>query len=758
MAPVDAGILGKLIVAQQAAVALPDEARLAAFLREALLQAPGVAGAEFVLGAGEHTPNADAGTAEPSIPPTAMVVPLATRHGDYGRLVLTVSDPAAFAPYLDFIKNMTGAVAANLEGRYHAAQLARRNEELAQVKGQLEAALRESETVYRWVVTTMAEGVIFQGAAGEILTVNPAARKILRMSEGEVVGHTIAEMFKGAIQEDGSAFTQEQLPPMVTLRTGQPQTDQVMAIRLPDDGIVWVSINTQALTSTTETLPHAVVITFRDITERREAEKELRHHQEQLEQRTVELALARDAAEAANKAKSVFLANMSHELRTPLNAILGFSSMLRREPQLDADLREKLDIINRSGEHLLNIINDVLEIARIEAGRLQLETAPFDLSGTLGTIAEMMELRGRDKGLSLRLEQAPGVPRYIRADEARLRQVLINIIGNALKFTERGGVSIRLGLKRDGRELIVIEVEDTGPGISEEDQKRLFKPFVRLVEGGAQKGTGLGLAISHQYLQLMGGSIGVTSSVGRGSIFRIELPFERTTQAEILGLERPAHAEEVVALAPRQPTYRILVAEDNRDNQVLLVKLMTDLGLDVKAADNGEECANIFQEWHPHLIWMDRRMPVMDGLEATQRIRALPGGQDVKIVAVTASVFKDQQQQMLDAGMDDFVRKPFRFNEIYDCLAKHLGVRYLYKAAEAEAAPHVELTPAMLAVLPAAMRRDLKDALESLNTARIEAVIGEVSRVDEALARSLSRLTEDFEYPVILAALAAETR
>ncbi len=499
----------------------------------------------------------------------------------------------------------------------------------------------------------------------------------------------------------------------------------------------------------------------RDITERRRTEAELHRYKDHLEeivqQRTAELLLARDAADAANKAKSVFLANMSHELRTPLNAILGFSAMLRLEPDLAKGQREKLDIINRSGEHLLQLIDDVLEIAKIEAGRLQLEVAPFDLAAMVHDVTDLVRLRAEQKGLELIVDQSSAFPRYINGDEARLRQILVNLTGNAVKFTQAGSITIRLGLKQNAQPHLVMEVEDTGPGISAEDKKRLFKPFVQLGETGEQKGTGLGLTISRQFAELMGGTISVTSEFGKGSVFRVELPVELAEEASISALLRPATAGEVVGVEPGTPRHRILIAEDQAENRQLLSQLMSRIGLDVKTAEDGRECVRLFQEWHPHLIWMDRRMPVMDGIEATRRIRALPDGRDVKIVAVTASAFAEQQQEMLDAGMDHFVRKPYRFDEIYGCLAKQLDLRYVYETRPEDAATAAaELTPAMLMALPAPLRKELKEALESLDSDRIDGAIEQVGEIDSELSRILSRLSAHFDYPAILKALAAD--
>lgn len=498
-------------------------------------------------------------------------------------------------------------------------------------------------------------------------------------------------------------------------------------------------------------------VTFPDITERKEAEEALRIHKEHLEktvtQRTEELRLARDAAETANKAKSTFLANMSHELRTPLNAILGFSRMMQQDESLSDAQHETLNIINNSGEHLLKLINDVLEIAKIEAGKVQLQIAAFDLHGLVREVADMMRLRAEQKGLQLELDQSSEFPRYIKGDEARMRQILVNLISNAVKFTETGTVTIRLAIKNNARHHLLIEIEDTGPGIGEEDQQRLFRPFVQLPEGAMHVGTGLGLSIVRQFVQLMGGTISVKSTLGNGALFRVTLPLDEADEREVDRLSGENHGE-IIGLSPGQPTYRILIAEDQHDNQLLLSKLMTDIGMDVKVANNGEECIQVFNEWKPDLIWMDRLMPVMDGVEATRRIRKLSGGNKVKIVAVTASAFKEQQTELLAGGMDGFVRKPYRFSEIYDSLAQQLGLKFIYRdALSTDEHTHTSLSPERFSELDDDVRKVLRDALNTLDSERITAVINLIARQDPVLAQTLKQLANNYDYPTILSAL-----
>ncbi len=476
----------------------------------------------------------------------------------------------------------------------------------------------------------------------------------------------------------------------------------------------------------------------------------------QVAERTRELEIAKNAAERANRAKSSFLAHMSHELRTPLNSILGFSAMVRDAPELSEKHREDLATVCRSGEHLLGLIDDVLDTAKIEAGRVTLSHTSFDLGDLVRDCIVMMRVRASDKGLELISHSDPDVPRFVRSDAGKLRQVLVNLIGNAVKFTERGSVAVRLSAQRvdAGRDIrLVLEVEDTGIGIAPEDQARIFDVFVQAGQSAAQKGTGLGLSITQQFVQMMGGSIQVESSIGNGSLFRVEFPVQEAEEPEAVA---PIEDRgQVLDLAPGQPDYRILIVEDKRENWLLLQRILEDAGFQVRIAENGAQGVEMFRTWQPHLIWMDIRLPVMGGLEATGRIRALENGRRVKIVGLTASAFIQQREEFLAAGLDDLLRKPYRREHIFDCMARHLGLQYVYKegARVGAAEPVAALRPEVLAMLPETLRKELADALVRLDAGPIREVIDRVSKLDSQLGEVLSRCAKRFAYTEILNAL-----
>jgi PAS domain S-box-containing protein len=612
--------------------------------------------------------------------------------------------------------------------------------------------LLESEAKYRRIVDTASEGIWVLDPDSLTTFVNARMADMLGYACEEMIGHAITDfMFEQELQDHSTLMDNQSL--VLAERYER-------RFRCKNGNTVWMHVSATPILDDENKFQGSFAM-FTDITQTKLAEMELRQYKDQLEatvqQRTAELLLARDAAEAANKAKSVFLANMSHELRTPLNAILGFSSIMRMNPLHQENDRRYIDIINRSGEHLLSLINNVLEMAKIEAGRVQLNEAPFDMGSMVRDVVNMMQERAAEKGLQLQINQSSGFPRYLIGDESRLRQVLINLVGNALKFTQKGGVIIRLGTKNNSTSHLLIEVEDSGLGIAPEDQKRIFEPFVQLGQLPDNKGTGLGLSITRQFVQLMKGQISLESKPGTGSLFRVDLPLKPTEETDITNLNSLKERErEVVGLVPGQAVYRILIIEDQLENQLLLVHLMESVGFQFKVANNGKQGVELFQSWQPHLIWMDRRMPVMNGLEATKIIRRLPGGKDVKIIAVSASAFLEQRTEMLEAGMDEFVRKPFSAYEIYECLARQLGVKYLYSEGSSSAVQTEVLSPDMFSVLPKDLCRDLENAVKSLESERIKLIIQQIAKYDQRLTKVLTQLNDNYDYPAILKALRPE--
>lgn len=489
---------------------------------------------------------------------------------------------------------------------------------------------------------------------------------------------------------------------------------------------------------------------------------------------------AQEASDAANQAKSQFLANMSHELRTPLNVILGFSQVMNRDLSLKGEHRDNLEIISRSGEHLLSLINDVLDMSKIEAGQITLKQTSIDLYRLLDILEEMLQPRAESKDLQLIFECASDVPQYVKTDDSKLRQILINLLGNAIKFTQQGSVRLRVRGKqgeqgeqrKSGKlrksippnpstsplpQIITFEIEDTGSGIADDELEHLFKAFFQTETGrNSQEGTGLGLSISQKFVQLMGGEISVSSTLGEGTIFRFDIEVG-TAQATDFQDSKPR--KQVVGLAANQPAYRILVVDDRWENRKVLIKLLTSVGFNCKEAANGQEAIAVWESWKPHLIWMDMRMPVMNGYEATKQIKATPQGHKTIIIALTASTFEDERSVVLASGCNDFVCKPFEESVIFEKMAEQLELSYVYEQeqpafndkkakSQGDKLSVADITE-NLAQMPADWLNELHQAAIQLNTKQTLKLIQQIPAENSSLANVLTNWLYEFQFDKI---------
>ncbi len=597
-------------------------------------------------------------------------------------------------------------------------------------------ALFHSEETFRSVTSAALSAIMVLGPDGHTVLWNRAAERMFGWSEEEVIGRRMHEyLVPGEHRARHCEGFRE------FRRTGRGRLVDTTAelVALTKDGRqIPVEMSLSAVRRGHEW--HAVAI-LNDITERQRVKREL--------------VRAREAAEQANRAKSIFLANMSHEIRTPLNAILGFSQLLRRDPSLGPAHGAKVDSIIRGGEHLLELISDILEVSKLESGCIDVTPGTFDLRELLGDVEDMFRPRLEASHVSLNTTVSKLLPKHVRTDDRKIRQILVNLIANAAKFTERGVISVRAHVRGIGSELrLVLEVEDSGAGIADDDLKRIFEKFVQTKAGAGKGGTGLGLAICREYARRMGGDLTVASTLGVGSRFCLDIPVAIGCAADVTPM---ASTRGVLGLAPTQERLRILVVDDATDNREVLRELLGTIGFHVRTADSGAKAVSTAAGWEPHVVLMDIRMPGMDGYEATRSIkRALPA---THVIAMSASAFREDADRAAAAGADGFIPKPFPEAVLLSTIRDVAGVSYEFVDP---------LAPSLAASSPEfATRESLLSALSSLSEStrqslRVALATGDMDRFLDELSRSsitsgacsvLQRLARDFAYDNLLGLL-----
>jgi PAS domain S-box-containing protein len=588
------------------------------------------------------------------------------------------------------------------------------------------------------IVDYSNDAIVGKSLDGTIINWNRGAERLYGYRAEEVIGQPVAIL----LPDDRSDELREIIS---KLQQGEIVSEETVR-RKKDGTLIDVALTVSPIKNSRGEVMAASAIT-RDISERKQVELQILNLNRQLEE-------SASAAEAANRAKSTFLSTMSHEIRTPMNAILGYAQLMARDPELSDESKTNLKIIGRSGEHLLGLINDVLDMSKIEAGRVELNPATFNLSRLLSDLAAMFRLRAGAKGLRFEMSMDGESVPYVVADEGKTRQVLINLLGNAVKFTDLGDIDLRVRVEQRAADELWLSatVADTGRGVTGEDQKTLFEPFNQVRSGqDSLKGTGLGLAISRKYARLMGGDITVTGNPGGGSIFRLEIPIQRGDAGIATKRTTPRR---VVAIRAGQAIPRILVVDDHYENRDWLQKLLGSIGFSVRGADNGEMAIQIWQDWHPELILMDMHMPVMDGLVATQKIKLTPQGRKTIVIALTASALGEDRRAVSESGADDFLSKPCHEDELLERMRQLLNLTFEYQ--EAEAAEGLQtgdvspLTAKQLEQLPRELIDAIRDATLTGNKKLLNKLTQQVhSGGHPESAQGLQALADRYDYDTL---------
>lgn len=493
----------------------------------------------------------------------------------------------------------------------------------------------------------------------------------------------------------------------------------------------------------------------KDVTAQQEAEAALQRLNTNLErlveERTSQLKAAIETAEIASQVKSRFIANMSHEFRTPLHGIMGFSQLLLKDRRITPDQESSLIVIQRSSEHLLSLVNEVITLSKVEAGMLTYESKDVNLHHLCEGVEDLFSLQAVSKDIQLQIQLASDVPKYVRTDAKKLRQILINLLGNALKFTKRGNVGCQVQWRPSESESpsseLCFTIQDTGPGIPSHLLPQLFTPFAQdPLTCETFGGIGLGLTLCQRFIQLMKGDIAIESVEGQGTTVSFHIPVELGEPV----LEPTVSEATVAGLAGPTLPYRILVVEDYPDNREILLMMLEAVGFEVKEAENGQEAVDINRTWQPHLIWMDLQLPLLNGLEATKIIKDQDPNPPV-IIAITAQALESDEVKALKAGCDDYLRKPYQATQVFDKMAQHLDITYRYETLNpSRTSEPVSLTTDALANMPSSWIQLLYDAAIMLDEDMLNLLLRDIPDDQNSLKSSLEYLMNTYQYDVIM--------
>ncbi len=598
---------------------------------------------------------------------------------------------------------------------------------------------KQTEEKFRDLLDSAPDAMVVVDNDGKMVLVNAQVEKLFGYRREELLGQPVEILMPEALRKRHVGHRRDFMA-----RSSEPRpmgSGLELFARRKDGTEFAVEISLGPIKTAEGILVSAAI---RNVTDRKLAEQRIVNLNRRLE-------VAAREAEAANRAKSVFLSTMSHEIRTPMNAILGYAQLLLRDPSLSEAAKENLAIIGHSGEHLLTLINDVLEVSQIEAGRIEQHLKPFNLSQLLQQLAATFRLRAQGKSIRFEMSMSGEPVDYIKGDEVKLRQILINLVGNSVKFTETGFV--RLGVNLEPRNTVLwltATVEDSGSGIGSEACADLFQPFHQTERRlTVTEGTGLGLYISRKYARLMGGDLTMTSQLGQGSRFVLSVPVEPSQAPVDQGRSIPR----VRRLAPGTVPPRILVADDHLENRDWMIKLLNSVGFLAIGVSDGLEALRAWREQSPELILMDVHMPNMDGLEATRRIKAHPEGETLPIIVTSASALDEDRKKIAAAGADAFLMKPVLENILFEKIGGFLNVTYEYDepAAVAPSADQTNVSPAILTALSAMQLHELQEAVSSGNKKRLNQIIANVqSSGAQVAAATLQRMADNYEYDSLL--------